>query len=549
MIDVTLPLAFLAGLISFISPCVLPLVPAYVGYMGGRALQTASAMTQGDNAPQGRQTRRRLTIVLHALSFIGGFTFVFAVIGILPFLFISQVENLNRTLIIDIIGRAGGIIIIFFGLHFMGMLPSFFAYLRRHPALLRTVLTSLVVLLIAGVLIYWSFLGSVTLVDAAAPRLGAIDAPTGTLVLAGTAAISDTTLLEWFIPLPMLLALGALVVFMVLGGAFTQPERFWNRALNTLELAFYSDTRHQMTASGRQGFSSSALMGIVFAAGWTPCIGPIYGAILTMASQGSSIGWVVVLLAVYSLGLGLPFLLTAVFLDSAVGVLSRFRRHMRKVEIFSGVFLVIIGVLVASGQLRLLTQNLNSMFGDASIQLEDCLLLGNCAEAAPQEQPAPADSGAALPGGGNDAAVPTVGLNTGNLAPDFAARSVTGATVRLSDLRGQVVLLNFWATWCGPCRQEMPQFEQLYADRQAEGFVILAVNLREDAGTISAFGDELGLSFPLLLDETQEINILFGVAGLPVSYLIDREGIIRTTHRGVLAAGMLETLVDEAFAS
>ncbi len=117
-------------------------------------------------------------------------------------------------------------------------------------------------------------------------------------------------------------------------------------------------------------------MGIIFAAGWTPCIGPIYGAILTMAANANngSMGQAAGLLLAYSLGLGLPFLLTAAALDQMRGLLKRLQRRMRMIEVFSGVFLIIIGYLVFTDQLAALAQTSNS-FADFSTNLENCVYL------------------------------------------------------------------------------------------------------------------------------------------------------------------------------
>ena len=118
-------------------------------------------------------------------------------------------------------------------------------------------------------------------------------------------------------------------------------------------------------------------------------------------------------------------------------------------------------------------------------------------------------------------------------APDFALKTLEGTTVRLSALRGKkVVLLNFWATWCPPCRQEMPTLEQIYADYKRKGLEILAINTEpaaEDA--VRGFVTELRLTFPVLLDPQGEVSRKYRVPGLPVSVLVDRQGMIR--HIGV----------------
>jgi cytochrome c-type biogenesis protein len=129
-----------------------------------------------------------------------------------------------------------------------------------------------------------------------------------------------------------------------------------------------------MVASGQQSYASSAVMGMIFVAGWTPCIGPVYGAVLTMAANGGEVSHAGVLLMAYSLGLGIPFLLTSLLLDSAQAVLRRLRPHMRKIELFSGVFLIVMGIAIASGQLQTISQQFAGQFADFSTRVETCVL-------------------------------------------------------------------------------------------------------------------------------------------------------------------------------
>ena len=136
----------------------------------------------------------------------------------------------------------------------------------------------------------------------------------------------------------------------------------------------------------------------------------------------------------------------------------------------------------------------------------------------------------------------------GFLAPDFELKTLEGETVKLADLRGQAVLVNLWATWCPPCRAEMPAIEKVYNDYKEEGFVVLAVNMTyQDTFTnIAPFVDEYGLTFPILLDETSEVGTAYQLRSLPSSFFIDREGIIReVVIGGPMAEALLRTRVEE----
>jgi len=121
---------------------------------------------------------------------------------------------------------------------------------------------------------------------------------------------------------------------------------------------------------------------------------------------------------------------------------------------------------------------------------------------------------------------------TGQAAPDFALKSSSGENLRLSEYRGDVVMVNFWATWCGPCRQEMPLLDELYSRYERVGFSLLGVNIDDDSRKAMSMVSELGVSFPVLFDARKEVSKLYEVDAMPVTVLIDREGIVRYVHHG-----------------
>ncbi|MCH7588839.1 MAG: redoxin domain-containing protein [Chloroflexi bacterium] len=130
-------------------------------------------------------------------------------------------------------------------------------------------------------------------------------------------------------------------------------------------------------------------------------------------------------------------------------------------------------------------------------------------------------------------------------APDFNLQSVAGETIRLSDLRGQPVLINFWATWCAPCRIEMPALQDRFETYSEEGFAILAVDFDEPAEAVLAFGEEFGLTFDLLLDPGGKIQDLFRIRGYPTSFFLDEQGVIKVVHIGVMTEGQLDGYLAE----
>ena len=219
--QVTLGLAFLAGLASFLSPCVFSLIPAYIGYLGGRAV--------GGEATE----RTRFITFTHGVAFVLGFSFVFITLGVATSAFGRLLFDLRF-----ILAKVGGIVVILFGLHMIGVF--------RIP------------------------------------------------------------FLEY-------------------------------------------DTRVQKMPDRKWGYLSSALMGVFFSAGWAPCVGPVLGAILTLALNGGSISTGVSLLSAYSAGLAIPFLLAALGVGWVSLTLRKYGKAMHYVEIAMGVVLVILGILLFAG--------------------------------------------------------------------------------------------------------------------------------------------------------------------------------------------------------
>jgi len=121
---------------------------------------------------------------------------------------------------------------------------------------------------------------------------------------------------------------------------------------------------------------------------------------------------------------------------------------------------------------------------------------------------------------------------TGQEAPDFALKSATGENLRRSEYRGDVVMINFWATWCGPCRQEMPLLDDLYSRYGRVGFKLLGVNIDDDSRRAMQMVEELGVTFPVLFDESKDVSRLYQVEAMPVTVLVDRGGTVRHVHLG-----------------
>jgi len=139
-----------------------------------------------------------------------------------------------------------------------------------------------------------------------------------------------------------------------------------------------------------------------------------------------------------------------------------------------------------------------------------------------------------------------VGPKEGKLAPDFVLQTLDGGEIRLSDLRGKAVVINFWATWCKPCRKEIPQLIDAYNAYRDQGLVILGVNLQESRSIVRPFAEDFGMSFLIPLDRTGSVADTYRLLGLPTTYFVDRQGVVRSMFTGPFVEKVQGTNVQAA---
>jgi cytochrome c-type biogenesis protein len=265
--------------------------------------------------------------------------------------------------------------------------------------------------------------------------------------------------------------------------------------------ALYKDTRFFSDDKPR-GILGSAALGIAFAAGWTPCIGPILGGIIGLAATSG--GWRsgLVLSAFYSAGLAVPFLLTGLGINQFLSFYTNFRKHLHKVEVASGIVLILVGLLVMSGQSTLLTTGrIVAWFPN----LEGLLKLG------PEQKPPPP---------------PPVAANSETL-PEVEFRTLANEPYSLKSLQGQVVMLNFWATYCIPCREEIPALNSLQHELEAQGLRIVGASLDDSIDGVNMYQKEVVKFDYQVLIGGSDAKVKFAQSVLPTTYLIDRQGRIR----------------------
>jgi cytochrome c-type biogenesis protein len=327
--NLTLSIAFLAGLLSFASPCVLPLVPAYMGYLGGTAVMS------GEEGGARRETARTF---LHSLLFVLGFGLVFVLLGasatfIGRFLFDSSI----------LLQRVGGVLLVVFGMRLMAT-----GWSRRWWIVAAVVVALATFVLDSGLVAR----GRITFDEYAIVWLEE-SLMMGLVILAGAG---------WSTARQVILAVAA-GIFNFLASYDTLLPNLVASVLIPLAVIllnradfFYAEKKIELQQTSQTGYLRSLLLGVVFAAGWTPCVGPILAGILVMASQLETVGQGILLLTVYTLGLGIPFLLVGLAFGPLSRWLRRMNRYLGAVSVISGVLLVLMGIFLFTDSLTFLSQ-------------------------------------------------------------------------------------------------------------------------------------------------------------------------------------------------
>lgn len=294
----------------------------------------------------------------------------------------------------------------------------------------------------------------------------------------------------------------------------------------------YKDTRFFSQEKPR-GILGSVTLGMAFAAGWTPCIGPILGGIIGLAATSG--GWKsgLILSSFYSAGLAVPFLLTGLGINKFLGFYGKFRRHLHKVEVVSGIVLIAVGILVMSGKSTVLTSSTVTRYVPNAEELVVKIQNWWYGNKVPVAGPAGPETAANYPA-----------------VPDVEFQTLEGKPFRLKELQGQVVLLNFWATYCIPCREEIPALNSLQHELETRGLKIVGASLDDSVEGVNTYQKEVAkFDYQVLLGGS-EAKVKFEQSVLPTTYLIDRQGRIRQKIIGARdRAGWeaaVKPLLDEA---
>lgn len=445
---------FLQGVLSFFSPCVLPLIPLYVSYFAGGAKKIEE---------DGTVTYPRKKVMLNTLFFVLGISFTFFLLG-LGFTALGRFFSGNRIWF----ARFGGILMILFGLYQLGIFGR-----------------------------------------------------------------SDKIEQEHRLPLRL--------------------DRF------------------------AMGPVPAFLLGFTFSFAWTPCVGPALGSVLLMAGSSATMGKGFFLIGVYTLGFVLPFIAVGLFTGAVLGFFKKYRSVVRYTVKISAVLLILMGFMTLTGFMNNMTGYLSSL-GNGAVSSQET---SSADDAAPQDSNASGSAGetsshADAPDTGSSSAqtpetdngepsAETSETNSSEAAqsdpdavpaPDFTLIDQYGNEHTLSDYKGKTVFLNFWATWCGPCRSEMPEIQELYEKygENEDELVVLGVatpNLGREgsAEDIAKFLKDQGYTFPTVMDDTGFISAMYGISAYPTTFMIDVNGNVYGYVASALTGDIMESIVQQTMDS
>ena len=288
---------------------------------------------------------------------------------------------------------------------------------------------------------------------------------------------------------------------------------------------------------------TALLMGFTFSFAWTPCVGPALASVLLMAASASTKMMGFILIGVYTLGFVLPFLAVGLFTTT---VLEFFKNHMKVVKYtvkIGGVLMVLMGILMFTGKMNSVTGYLSKISGTTGAASEE--KKENQKEKDTEKEDTSSKESADSENGAQD--------EEKIAAVDFTLKDQYGKEHTLSEYKGKTVFLNFWATWCPPCKAEMPDIQKIYESYDKEGedaLVVLGVASPNIGGEgseeeVKAFLEENGYTYPVVMDTTGEIFSSYGISSYPTTFMIDRDGNVFGYVSGMLSQDVMESIIKQ----
>ena len=288
------------------------------------------------------------------------------------------------------------------------------------------------------------------------------------------------------------------------------------------------------------------VLGFTFSFAWTPCVGPTLGSVLLMASSSGSAARGFLLIGVYTVGFVVPFLAVGLFTGTVLDFFKRHQKVVRYTVKVGAALLVLMGVMTLTGFMNGITSYLSSAAGS-----------GVSNQSQTEESAAPAPSEASVSETPVTEESPAASERPVIPAPDFTLVDQYGETHTLSDYAGKTVFLNFWATWCGPCKSEMPEIQAIYekyGENQGDLIVLGVANPKtEDApynqdvtqAEVEQFLEDNGYTFPVVMDTTGEIFYYYGITAFPTTFMIGVDGNVFGYVPGALTGDIMESIVQQ----
>ena len=287
------------------------------------------------------------------------------------------------------------------------------------------------------------------------------------------------------------------------------------------------------------------VMGFTFSFAWTPCVGPALSSVLIMASGAKSAMTGNLLVLVYALGFVIPFLLLGLFTTQVLEFLRGKQKLLKYTVKAGGVLLILIGIITFTGWMNGITSYLSAL------RIPD-------SGTSQSEPAAPVSSESAAPSGApSSEASSREDAPPAPVAPGFTLVDQDGNTHTLSDYKGKVVFLNFWATWCPPCQKEMPHIEELYKEYgENTGDVIFlgVANPKTDENPygqdkspeeIAAFLSDKGYTFPTVMDTTGDVFAQYGISAFPTTFMISADGTVFGYAPGAMTKEMMQSVIQQ----
>ncbi|HBF4412409.1 TPA: redoxin family protein [Clostridioides difficile] len=288
------------------------------------------------------------------------------------------------------------------------------------------------------------------------------------------------------------------------------------------------------------------ILGFTFSFGWTPCIGPILASVLVMVSSSSNHLSANLLIAVYTIGFILPFIITAMFYSKLFKTIDKIKSNMEIIKKIGGIILIVSGILMMVNGFGSISKHFNTSQNSKIESKQEENKRENSTDK--EENSDGNDSQKDSNNDNNDK-----GSNDEDRIKsiDFTLTDQYGKTHKLSDYEGKVVFLNFWATWCPPCKKEMPYIEQLYKDynKNNDDVVILGVaspNLGREGSRehVVNFLKDQGYTFPVVLDEDGALAYQYGINAFPTTFIIDKEGYVTQYIPGAMDKATMASFIE-----